>query len=137
MSSRALSGIRSAITAGLAAFVIFAVITADPPARDRAQEIGSLIRCPVCQGESIADSPSGLARDMMSLVRARINEGYSDDQIIGELLSSYSGSQLLDPPVTVSTIGLWLIPAGVLIVGAWVVIRARRARGSDLEVTRQ
>ncbi|NIQ59331.1 MAG: cytochrome c-type biogenesis protein CcmH, partial [Gemmatimonadetes bacterium] len=52
----------------LAAAVVGVVVTADPPAVDRAEAIGSKIRCPVCQGEAIADSPSGLAQDMMDLV---------------------------------------------------------------------
>lgn len=117
MSEGMLSRLRLALTIGLAVFVVVATVNADPPAEDRAREIGSLIRCPVCQGEAIADSPSALAEDMMALVRVRVAEGKSDQQIIDELIASYSGAQLLDPPLTVATAALWLIPAVVLGVG--------------------
>jgi cytochrome c-type biogenesis protein CcmH len=119
---------RLGLTAGLAAFVLVATVTATPPAEDRAREIGSLIRCPVCQGESIADSPAALAEDMMALVRTRIDQGLSDEQIIDELIASYSGAQLLDPPLSIETAALWLIPAAVLAIG--VAAGARRARGA-------
>ncbi|HVR33627.1 MAG TPA: cytochrome c-type biogenesis protein CcmH [Acidimicrobiia bacterium] len=117
MSERLLGRLRLALTIGLAVFVVVATATADPPAEDRAREIGSLIRCPTCQGESIAESPSALADDMMSLVRVRIDEGLSDQQIIDELVASYSGAQLLDPPWSLETAALWLIPALVLGIG--------------------
>lgn len=129
MSETMLSRLRLALTIGLAVFVIVATVSADPPAEDRAREIGSRIRCPVCQGEAIADSPSPLAEDMMALVRERIADGKSDQQIIDELIGSYSGAQLLDPPITVETAALWLIPAVVLGVG--IAAGLTRARSDD------
>ncbi|MDX1448541.1 MAG: cytochrome c-type biogenesis protein [Acidimicrobiia bacterium] len=119
---------RLLVTIALAGFVIVATVTAEAPAEDRAREIGSLVRCPVCQGEAIADSPAPLAEDMMSLVRARIDEGLSDEQIIDELLTSYSGAQLLDPPFDWETAALWLIPAGVGAAGVLAAMRRTRSR---------
>lgn len=118
--------LRLLVTLALAAFVVIGTVTAEPPAEDRAREIGSLIRCPVCQGEAIADSPSPLAEDMMTLVRTRIDEGLSDQQIIDELIASYSGAQLLDPPFSWETAALWLIPSLAAAVG--IVATARKAR---------
>jgi len=126
MSERLLGRLRAFVTLALAAFVAFAVVTGDPPAEDRARQIGALIRCPTCQGESIAASPAPLAEDMMSLVRVRIEEGLSDQQIIDELIASYSGAQLLDPPLSVETAALWLIPALVLVVGIGAGIKRTR-----------
>lgn len=117
---------RILVTLTLAAFVVVGTVTADPPAEDRAREIGSLVRCPVCQGEAIADSPSPLAEDMMALVRSRIEQGWSDQQIIDELISSYSGAQLLDPPFNWDTAALWLIPAAVAAMGLGVALRRTR-----------
>jgi cytochrome c-type biogenesis protein CcmH len=125
---------RLVITIGLAAFVVVGLVTADPPAEDRARQIGSLVRCPSCQGESIADSPAALAEDMMELVRLRIDEGLSDEQIIDELVSSYSGSQLLDPPVTVETLALWVIPSLVLLLGALAALSRTRPRSEAAPV---
>jgi cytochrome c-type biogenesis protein CcmH len=114
------------VTAGLALFVVMAVVTAPPSPVDRALAIGERIRCPVCQGESIADSPAGLARDMMTLIRQRLAEGATDSQIIGELLASFSGAALLDPPISGQTLWLWLAPVGVTAAGIWAVTRTRK-----------
>jgi cytochrome c-type biogenesis protein CcmH len=111
------------ITAALAVFILVLTLTAPDPAEDRARALGSLIRCPVCQGESIADSPSQTARDMMALVQQRIDEGLSDEQIIDELLASYSGALLLDPPLAGATVWVWLAPVGALAVGLVLVVR--------------
>jgi cytochrome c-type biogenesis protein CcmH len=127
MSDGLIRGLRLAVTVALAAFVVVATVTADPPEEDRAREIGALIRCPSCQGEAIVDSPAPLAEDMMALVRTRIDEGLSDDQIIDELIASYSGAQLLDPPLSLETAALWLIPALALALGANAALsRTRR-----------
>jgi cytochrome c-type biogenesis protein CcmH/NrfF len=120
------------LSAALTVFLIVAVIAAPDPTEDQVRAIGSQIRCPVCQGESIAESPSQTARDMMDLIRQRVDEGLTNQQIIDELLSSYSGALLLDPPVGGVTLWLWLAPIGALVLGA-VLIR-RRFRKSTTEV---
>ncbi|HEX2421329.1 MAG TPA: cytochrome c-type biogenesis protein CcmH [Acidimicrobiia bacterium] len=114
----------------LASALIAAVLMAPGPAEDRALAIGSRIRCPVCQGDSIADSPSESARNMMDLVRTRIDQGDSDEEIIAELLSSYSGALLLDPPVGGPTLWLWLAPLVALLVGLVMIRRRFRLRAS-------
>jgi cytochrome c-type biogenesis protein CcmH len=112
----------------LAAFVSVALLTAEPPQQDRAERIGSLIRCPVCSGESIADSPAPLARDMMSVVREQIDAGLSDEQIIEGLLASYTDSQRLDPELSATTIALWLLPGMALAGGIVLGLRELRSR---------
>jgi cytochrome c-type biogenesis protein CcmH len=114
------------VTAALAIFILALTLTARDPDEDRARALGSLIRCPVCQGESIADSPSQTARDMMDLIEQRIGQGLSDQQILDELLASYSGALLLDPPLAGATIWVWLAPLGAFAVGLAMI--ARRVR---------
>ena len=127
MPERLVRRLRVAVTIALATFLVVATVTADPPAEDRARDIGAMIRCPTCQGEAIVDSPAPLAEDMMALVRTRIDEGLSDDQIIDELVASYTGAQLLDPPLSLETAALWLIPALALALGATAALsRIRR-----------
>ena len=102
-----------------------------PAALDRVEEIGSRIKCPVCQGESIANSPSPMAEDMMDLVSERVAAGVSDQEIIDELLGSYSGAVLLDPPIAGSTLVLWLAPLAALAAGVGVILWWQRHPGSD------
>lgn len=135
---RGLSALRLGVTVVLAAVIAVSVLTYQPDV-DRAEQIGQLIKCPVCSGESIADSGTQLADDMMSLVRQRIDEGASDDEIIDQILASYSGAVLLDPGVRPSTIALWLIP-GAILIGGLGLVASRRRRQDPIEeedMTRQ
>jgi len=133
MSERARNIVVIVAMAAMAAALVFLVVTS-PSDIDRVQAIGERIKCPVCQGESIANSPSSMARDMMSLVADRVSEGAGDDEIVDELLSSYSGAVLLDPPASGATLALWLAPLAALVVGAGVITWWRRHPGAPTEL---
>lgn len=105
------------VTLVLAAFVVVSLITADPVDQDRAERIGKQVRCPACEGESIAESPSSYAADMMGYVREMITEGLSDRQILDRLMAAYPRSQMLDPPFQARTALLWALPAAALATG--------------------
>jgi cytochrome c-type biogenesis protein CcmH len=126
-----------AVIVGMAAMAITLVflVATNPSDVDRVQAIGERIKCPVCQGESIANSPSSMARDMMSLVSDSVALGASDDEIVEELLASYSGAVLLDPPVSGATLALWLAPIAALGTGALIIVWWRRHPGEPAEDT--
>ncbi len=128
MSDRLRSSLSGLVTVLLLAFVAVSLATADPPEQDRAREIGSLVRCPVCNGESIAESPAPLAQAMMDVVREGIDDGLSNEQIIEGLLVSYTDSQRLDPEISASTLALWLIPGAALLIGAFLIAGELRRR---------
>lgn len=130
MSERARNVVTVAVIAVMG--VALLLLTSTRPADlDRVEEIGSRIKCPVCQGESIANSPSPMAEDMMDLVSERVAAGVSDQGIIDELLGSYSGAVLLDPPAAGSTLVLWLAPLVALAAGVGVILWWQRHPGSD------
>lgn len=114
--------------------VALILITSTRPATvDRVEQIGTRIKCPVCQGESIANSPSQMAEDMMDLVSERVSAGVPDEEIFDELLGSYTGAVLLDPPASGNTLVLWLAPLAVLVFGIAVILWWRRHPGSEAE----
>ena len=122
------------------AIALVVLVTTSPTDTDRVEAIGGQIKCPVCQGESILNSPSDMARDMMSLVAERVEAGNSDQAVIDELLASYSGAVLLDPPASGATLVLWLAPVAALIVGGVVIVwwkRHPRAETPDDQPTRR
>jgi len=134
-SDRLIGRLRLTVTAALAVFVVAAVATAPPRAQDRAETIGTQIKCPVCSGESIADSPAPLARDMMDRVAELVAAGLTDEQVIDEVLAAYgSDAQRLDPVFKPATLALWLAPAVVLVVGAVVALSRRRSGGLEAGV---
>jgi cytochrome c-type biogenesis protein CcmH len=121
--------LRNLVTIGVIAVlavVLGTLVATAPSATDRVEAIGGRIKCPVCQGESIANSPSPMARDMMDLVAERVADGSTDEAIIDELLASYSGAVLLDPPVGGATLPLWLAPLFAVSAGVIVIVWWRR-----------
>ncbi|MGH8944866.1 MAG: cytochrome c-type biogenesis protein CcmH [Acidimicrobiia bacterium] len=111
----------------VAAVALVALVATAPGANDRVEALGSRIRCPVCQGEAIIDSPAPMARDMMDLIRQRVADDVDDEQIIAEITASYSGAVLLDPPTRGATLWLWLAPLLALAAGIGVILWWRRS----------
>ena len=87
----------------------------------RTQEIASTIRCPVCQGLSIADSPSEMARNMKSQVGALLARGYTEKQISSYFERSYGQFVLLDPKFQGVNSLVWMLPLAALILGVVIV----------------
>ena len=63
----------------------------------RTNEVASLLRCPVCQGLSVADSPSTMAQDMKQQVRELLGRGFTQEQILAYFERSYGQFVLLKP----------------------------------------
>ena len=103
---------------------------ASPAQEARAQALFEEVRCVVCQHESIADSPAGMAADMRRLVREEIASGSSDDAVRADLVRRWGDFILFKPPVNPATWLLWFGPAlAVLMIGGlfgWRAL-ARRA----------
>jgi len=118
-----------AIAIALMTVLIALLVLTGPTDVDRVDSLGTRIKCPVCQGESIANSPAQMARDMMDLVEERVDEGATDQAIVEELLASFSGAVLLDPPASGPTLALWLAPLAALGVGVAVIAWWRRHPG--------
>ena len=103
----------------------------DPALEARARVLSAELRCLVCQNQSIDDSEAPLARDIRLLIRQRIKQGESNDEVRAYLVSRYGDFILLKPPFQADTLLLWLSPAIVLSLGTaaalYVLRRAPRA----------
>ncbi len=119
--------IAAVLTLGLAVVVVAGMIVGDKTDEDRARAIGSRVKCPVCQGVAIADSPSETARAMMDVVEERIAEGWSDDQIIDYFKQRYTDSIVIDPPFAGNTMLVWLLPAFAVVAGIFMISSRRKS----------
>jgi cytochrome c-type biogenesis protein CcmH len=101
-----------------------------PPAQsvvaEQAADIFTKLRCPVCQGVSIADSPSGMATNMRGQVRDLVAKGYSEEQVLSYFERSYGEFVRLEPPLRGLNVMLWVLPAVVLVGGGFFVYRKAR-----------
>jgi len=94
---------------------------AGAPLFQRTQEVASLLRCPVCQGMSVADSPSEMAINMKEQVRELLARGYTEEQILKYFELSYGQFVLLKPKFEGVNSLVWLLPLVVLVGGGAIV----------------
>ena len=111
-----------------AAFILSSFAPRALPPEERATQLESQIRCPVCQGLSIADSPAVLAQQMRAVVHDQLAAGASDDAVRAYFVERYGRWILLLPASTGPDVALWLAPAAIVVVGAGIVAMRARAR---------
>lgn len=102
---------------------------ANPQQEKRAENLGSQLRCLVCQNESIEDSSADLAKDLRKVVRQRIAAGDTDQQVMQWMVDHYGNFIRLNPPFTLTTAFLWFMPVLALSIGlmvAFVTLRKRK-----------
>ena len=93
----------------------------------RTREVAAELRCPVCQGESIQESPSELAQEMKSVVRDQLAAGRSPEEVKQYFVARYGEWILLRPTTTGFNAMLYVLPPILLIAGAVLVfLLARR-----------
>ena len=98
----------------------------------RTAEIGGLLRCPVCQGLSIADSPSEMAINMKGQVHELLERGYTQEQILSYFEQSYGQFVLLRPKFRGVNSLVWLLPIAALAFGALAVYAKTRKLAAPL-----
>ena len=94
---------------------------ADSALEAAVRAVASQIRCVVCQGLSIQDSPSDLAREMKQVVRDQLAAGKTPDEVKEYFVARYGEWVLLDPPARGFNLTVHVLPILGLLVGAVVV----------------
>jgi cytochrome c-type biogenesis protein CcmH len=103
-------------------------VLADPALEERARDISGDLRCIVCRNESIDESHAELARDLRLLVRERLVAGDTDQEVMAYVVDRYGEFVLLRPPMTGSTIALWLTAPVLLLLGLGLSVAYIRRR---------
>ncbi len=105
----------------------------NPQQEARAKALFQQLHCVVCGGQSLAGSDAKIAQDIRSLVREKIANGQSDEQITAYLVERYGEGILMQPPLRAATLPLWLAPALFLLLAAltaWRLLFSKRRRQS-------
>jgi cytochrome c-type biogenesis protein CcmH len=133
---------RFALILCLLASPLFAVepgeVLDDPALEERARDLSQGIRCLVCRNENIDESDADLARDLRILVRERLVEGDSDDEVIDYLVGRFGEYVLLNPRATGSTLILWLAGPAMLLIALGIgasYLRKRAAPQPDANLS--
>lgn len=121
----------------LLAFFLPALAQEGPPP-DLSPEVFAIareLRCPVCQGESAAESNAGVAVEMRRIIAEMLQEGKTEAEIKAFFVERYGEWILYEPPRQGLTLGVWLLPvAGLLLLalGLFAYFRPRRALPPEL-----
>lgn len=102
--------------------------TDDPVLEKRVTHLSELLRCLVCQNQTIADSHAELAIDLKNQIREKMKTGESDQQIVDYMVARYGDFVLYKPPVKATTVVLWVGPFVLLLAGLGVLFFKVRKR---------
>ncbi|MFN0072315.1 MAG: cytochrome c-type biogenesis protein CcmH [Chloroflexota bacterium] len=93
------------------------------------RSIAKRLQCPICESVSVADSPSELATQMRAVIRTRLEQGESSDQIVAYFVERYGEGVLVEPPRHGVGLIVWLGPLmGLILGGVALALWFRRAR---------
>ena len=79
------------------------------------------LRCLVCQGQSIAESNSDFAQTIKVVIKDKISEGKSQNEIYDFLISKYGEWIVFKPGLSKTNFALWIIPYLVLFFGGIII----------------
>ena len=97
------------------------ILISTPPQKtldQQAQDVGSQLKCLVCQGESVADSPALLSQQMRAIIRQQLQSGKSEQEVIQYFQARYGDKILYAPPERGFDLLAWLVPIAMLLGGA-------------------
>lgn len=106
-------------------------ILSDPVLESRARALSAELRCMVCQNQSINDSNAPLAKDLRILVRDRLLQGDTDEEVMEYVVDRYGEYVLLRPRVAPHTYLLWFGPFIVLLLAGGLAVRYFMTRRAD------
>jgi cytochrome c-type biogenesis protein CcmH len=111
---------------------------AEEPLTPTALEISNNLNCPVCEGQSVRDSNSQLARDMRRTVQELLDDGYTEDEVYDYFVDRYGVGILREPPKSGFFMTLWWAPVigiaiGALVLGTFLTQRKKPSSGTQAQ----
>ncbi len=123
------------IALGVAAIVSLGVATSfgreanESNGQARIAQLESEIRCPTCEGQSVAQSEADMAKAAREEIRRRVANGESDESIRTYFLERYGNEAFVVPEKRGVGLIAWLLPVVItVIVASMTLMRLRRRR---------
>ncbi len=117
------------LTALLFSSVAFSAIDAlnfsSPQQESDYHQLTQSLRCPQCQNNNIADSNATIAVDMRGKVFELLQEGKSKNDVVEYMVARYGNFVTYDPPMTASTLVLWIAPLLLVLLGGGFLLRRK------------
>ena len=117
------------LTAFLFSSVAFSAIDAlnfsSPQQESDYHQLTHSFRCPKCQNKNIEDSNATIAVDMRGKVFELLQEGKSKNDVVDYMVARYGNFVTYDPPITASTLVLWIAPLLLVLLGVVFLLRRK------------
>ena len=110
----------------------------DLTADQRAYQLSQQLMCPVCDGQTLDQSQAQLSEDMKAVIRQKIEDGDSNQQIRDYFVERYGEIVLASPEAGGFNLIAWVMPVVIFLGGALLVGNAflnmrRRHRSHGVE----
>jgi cytochrome c-type biogenesis protein CcmH len=90
------------------------------------EQVASELRCVVCKGQSLQDSPADFAQDMRAIIREQLAAGKTPDEVKAYFMERYGEWVMLEPPARGFNLVVYIAPVLMLLGGAaFVYFKAR------------
>ena len=86
-------------------------------------KISKNLRCLICQGQSVYDSQSDFALTIKMLIKDKLQEGESEDEIYDYLKTLYGEWIVYDPEFNKKNLLLWVFPLILFIFGGLLIYK--------------
>ena len=107
----------------LVILIIFSMNSVKGNEIEMQNKITKNLRCLICQGQSVFDSDSDFAISLKLVVKNKIDEGFSEDQIYKFLTKKYGEWILYEPKFNKNTYLLWFLPLLIFLIGGAIIFR--------------
>ena len=104
-------------------FLINSLAFSFAKSNEEIDKISKNLRCLICQGQSIYDSQSDFAISMRILIKNKLEEGKSENEIYDFLKKKYGEWIVYEPEFNKKTFILWTLPVILFIFGGLLIIR--------------
>ena len=104
-------------------FLLFNFTTLNALDETLESKISKNLRCLICQGQSVYDSDSDFANSLKILIKKKLDEGKSEDQIYNFMKDKYGEWILYDPGFSKNTYFLWLLPVLMFAIGGAIIFK--------------
>lgn len=106
----------------------------------KAQDIYRSLMCPLCPGQTLAESQTALSQQMRSIVQEKLSQGATKEEILGFFVERYGEGVLAAPPKTGLNLLLWIVPYVAMVAGGFLLLRlilALKQKAKSVKIQRE
>lgn len=105
-----------------------------PEEQEYALQIAAQLRCPQCQNQNLLESNAPTAVSMRHQVYKMVEEGKNQTQIVHYMTERYGDFVRYNPPITLATSILWILPFLAFCLIAYYLLKTMRIQRNAASV---